>query len=87
MNCFYEVQLDLPIVSTTDYQLASSVKLDIEYGRNLISGVVSMAKDGLHALKLRVLVQVYSLLDVRVCLAEMRVQPSKETSPVDVLFL
>ena len=52
MNCFYEVQLDLPIVSTTDYQLASSVKLDIEYGRNLISGVVSMAKDGLHALKL-----------------------------------
>ena len=52
MNCFYEVQLDLPIVSTTDYQLASSVKLDIEYGRNLISRVVSMAKDGLHALKL-----------------------------------
>ena len=46
-----------------------------------------MAEDGLHALKFRVLVQVYSLLDVRVCLAEMRVQPGKETRPVDVLFL
>ena len=69
--CFSEVKLDLPIISTTDYQLASSVKLDIENGRNLISGVVSMAEDGLHALKFRVLIQVYSLLDVSVRLAEM----------------
>ena len=46
-----------------------------------------MAEDGLHALEFGVLVQVHSLLDVRVCLAEMRVQPGKETRPIDVLFL
>lgn len=69
--------INLPIISTTDYQLASSIELDIENGRNFICGMVCMTEDGLHALKPRKLVKIYSSLDISICFAEMRVQPSE----------
>ena len=44
-----EVNVDLPVVGSTDYKAASTVKLDIKNGGNLVCGVVRMAEDSLHA--------------------------------------
>lgn len=52
------INVDLPIISPTDYKAAGTVKLDIKNGGNLVCGVVSVAEDGLHAAEIRKVAQL-----------------------------
>jgi len=52
------INWDLPIICTTDYKAASTIKLDIKDGGNLICGVISVAKHGLHPLEFEELGQL-----------------------------
>jgi hypothetical protein len=46
-----KIKFYLPIVGAADYKAASTVKLYIKDGGDLVGGVVGVAEDRLHALK------------------------------------